>query len=193
MKCIAVFCGANFGNKEIYTTKARELGKMFAQQGIALVYGGGNVGLMGVIADNVLAHGGKAIGVIPQSLVEREVAHATLTELHVVQTMHQRKALMADLADAFIAMPGGFGTLDEVCEIITWNQLGIIIKPVGFYNINGYFDKFIQLIEGAVTEGFIREEHRTNLIVADEPEKLLQNMQGYNPVSASKWIDFNKA
>ncbi|QNF33281.1 TIGR00730 family Rossman fold protein [Adhaeribacter swui] len=192
MKSVAVFCGANFGNNPIYTSKAQELGKLLAEQNMQLVFGGGRVGLMGAIADSVLQHGGKAVGVIPQSLVDREVAHATLTELHVVQTMHERKALMASLADAFIAMPGGFGTLDEVCEIITWNQLSIITKPVAFYNVNNYFERFLQFIDEGVAEGFIREEHRTNLVIEEEPEKLLQKLQGYTPVSVSKWIDLNK-
>ena len=192
MKSIAVFCGANFGNNPIYQTKAQELGKLLAEQNIQLVFGGGKVGLMGAIADSVLQYGGKVMGVIPQSLVDREVAHAALTELHVVQTMHERKALMASLADGFIAMPGGFGTLDEVCEIITWNQLGIITKPVAFYNVNNYFDKFMQLIDEGVAEGFIREEHRQNLIVEEEPKPLLQQLQVYTPVNVSKWIDLNK-
>jgi len=189
MKSIAVFCGANFGNNPVYQTKAQQLGKLLAEQNMQLVFGGGKVGLMGAIADSVLQHGGKVIGVIPQSLVEREVAHAALTELHVVQTMHERKALMARLAEGFIALPGGFGTLDEVCEIITWNQLGILAKPVAFYNVNNYFDKFIQLIDGGVAEGFIREEHRTNLIIEDEPEPLWRKLQTYTPVSMSKWMD----
>ncbi|MDQ4141328.1 MAG: TIGR00730 family Rossman fold protein [Bacteroidota bacterium] len=193
MKSVAVFCGANFGNKEIYKTKATELGKILAQQGIALVYGGGKVGLMGSIADAVLTASGTAIGVIPQSLVDKEVAHTSLTQLHIVQTMHERKALMASLSDGFIAMPGGFGTFDEVCEIITWNQLSIIAKPVAFYNVNGYFDKFIQMIDWGVAEGFIRTEHRHNLIIEDEPEQLLQKLQVYTPVSTSKWIDLKNA
>ena len=176
MKSVAVFCGANFGNNPVYKVKAQELGKLLAEQNIQLVFGGGRVGLMGAIADSVLTHDGKVVGVIPQSLVDREVAHQSLTELHVVQTMHERKALMASLADGFIAMPGGFGTLDEVCEIITWNQLGIITKPVAFYNVNNYFEKFMQLIDGGVAEGFIRKEYQTNLIVQEEPEKLLQQL-----------------
>jgi len=192
MKSVAVFCGANFGNKEIYRTKATELGKVLAQQGIALVYGGGKVGLMGSIADAVLTASGNAIGVIPQSLVDKEVAHTALTQLHIVQTMHERKALMASLSDGFIAMPGGFGTFDEICEIITWNQLSIIAKPVAFYNVNGYFDKFIQMIDWSVAEGFIRTEHRRNLIIEDEPGQLLQKLQVYTPVSTSKWIDLKK-
>ncbi|RDC66292.1 LOG family protein [Adhaeribacter pallidiroseus] len=176
MKSVAVFCGANFGNNPIYKIRAQELGKLLAEQNIQLVFGGGRVGLMGTIADSVLQHGGKVTGVIPQSLVDREVAHASLTELHVVQTMHERKALMASLADGFIAMPGGFGTLDEVCEIITWNQLGIITKPVAFYNVNNYFNSFMQFIERSVADGFIREEYQANLIVQAEPVKLLQQL-----------------
>jgi uncharacterized protein (TIGR00730 family) len=192
MKSVAVFCGANFGNNPVYKTKSQELGKLLTEQNIQLVFGGGKVGLMGAIADSVLQHGGKVIGVIPQSLVEHEVAHASLTELHVVQTMHERKALMAQLSDGFIAMPGGFGTFDEVCEIITWNQLNIIAKPVAFYNINGYFDKFIQMIAWSVAEGFIKTEHLTNLIIEDDPALLLQKLQVHKPVNTSKWIDLNR-
>ena len=138
MRSIGIFCGANTGLDPVYSEASAALGKLMAEQTISLVYGGGNVGLMGVIADAVLENGGKAIGVIPQSLVDREVAHSGLQELHVVETMHKRKAIMAARSDAFIAMPGGFGTFDEICEIITWNQLGIIKKPVAIYKINGY-------------------------------------------------------
>ncbi|PSR56005.1 TIGR00730 family Rossman fold protein [Adhaeribacter arboris] len=192
MNSVAVFCGANFGSNPIYKIKAQVLGKLLAERNIKLVFGGGKVGLMGAIADSVLAHGGRVTGVIPQSLVDREVAHAALTELHVVQTMHERKALMASLADGFIAMPGGFGTLDEVCEIITWNQLDIITKPVAFYNVNNYFNSFMQFIDGSVADGFIREEHWASLIVAEEPEELLQKLRAYTPVTVCKWIDLNK-
>ena len=192
MKSIAIFCGANFGNNALYKVKAQELGELLAEKEIRMVYGGGKVGVMGAIADSVLSHKGTVIGVIPQSLVEKEVAHSSLTELHVVQTMHERKALMASLSDGFIAMPGGFGTFDEVCEIITWNQLHIMEKPVAFYNVAGYFDKFLQMVEWGVTEGFIKTEHYQNLIIEDDSEALLQKLQTYKPVTFNKWIDLDR-
>lgn len=192
MKSIAVFCGANFGNKDIYKTKAQDLGKVLASQNIRLVFGGGKVGLMGAIADSILAHGGVAVGVIPQSLVEREVAHASLTELYVVQTIHERKALMANLADAFIAMPGGFGTFDELCEIITWNQLHILNKPVALYNVNNYFNKLLGMVADGIEEGFIKEDYRHKLIVEENPEILLQKLRSQEIADSSNRIDLKR-
>ncbi len=192
MKSIGVFCGANSGLNADYSKASSEVGQLMAQQSIALVYGGGNVGLMGVIADAVLAENGKVIGVIPQSLVDREVAHQRLTELHVVQTMHERKALMAARSDAFIAMPGGFGTFDEICEIITWNQLGIIKKPVAFYNINGYYNKFLEMIDHTVSEGFVKYDQRENLIVESDPEVLLKKLRSYADATSDYWVDFKR-
>lgn len=145
--------------------------------------------MMGTIADAILAKGGEAVGVIPQSLIDREVAHTGLTEQHVVKTMHERKALMAAKSDAFIAMPGGFGTLDEVNEIITWNQLGIIKKPVAFYNVNGYFDKFLSFIADSVQEGFIKQEYVNNLIVESDAEVLLQKLTKYAAAASEDWVD----
>jgi len=191
MTSIGVFCGASHGFSDIYRKAAAELGAAMAAQSITLVYGGGKVGLMGTIADAVLASGGKAIGVIPQSLVDREVAHAGLTELHVVQTMHERKALMASYADAFVAMPGGFGTLDEINEIITWNQLDIIRKPVAFYNVNGFYNKFLEMIDHSVAEGFIKAEQRDSLVVTDDAALLLQLSKLAETV-ADNQIDFNR-
>ncbi|GAB3823047.1 LOG family protein [Pontibacter rugosus] len=189
MKSIAVFCGANAGNKEVYRQAAAKLGQLMAAQSTKLVFGGGKVGLMGTIADAILGAGGEAVGVIPQSLVDREVAHTGLTELQVVKTMHERKALMASHADAFVAMPGGFGTLDEINEIITWNQLGIIQKPVAFYNVNGYFDKFMELIAHGVQEGFIKSEYTNNLIVEADAETLLQKVRASAEAFSKDWID----
>ncbi|GHA67491.1 LOG family protein [Pontibacter akesuensis] len=189
MKSIAVFCGANAGNKDVYSQAAAKLGQLMAAQSIKLVFGGGKVGLMGTIADAILGAGGEAVGVIPQSLVDREVAHTGLTELQVVKTMHERKALMASHSDAFIAMPGGFGTLDEINEIITWNQLGIIKKPVAFYNVNGYFDKFIELIAHGVQEGFIKPEYADNLIVEADAGVLLQKLTRYAAAVSEDWVD----
>ena len=192
MKSIGVFCGANFGNNEVYRAEAEKLGRLMAEQKIGLVYGGGDVGLMGAIADAVLANGGTAVGVIPQSLVDREVAHRGLSELHVVQTMHERKAMMAARADAFIAMPGGFGTFDEVCEIITWNQLGIIKKPVAFFNVNGYWDKFFEMVDHTVAEGFLKFDQRENLIVEADAELLLQKVRAYADATSDYWVDFKR-
>jgi uncharacterized protein (TIGR00730 family) len=192
MKSIGVFCGANTGYNQIYSEASAALGRLMAEQSITLVYGGGNVGLMGVIADAVLAQGGKAIGVIPQSLVDREVAHNGLQELHVVQTMHERKAMMAARSDAFIAMPGGFGTFDEICEIITWNQLGIIKKPVAFYNINGYYDRFFEMIDHTVTEGFVKMDQRENLIIEEDPAILLQKIREFSDATSDYWIEFKR-
>ncbi|NDK54735.1 LOG family protein [Pontibacter fetidus] len=192
MKSIGVFCGANTGLNPVYSEASAALGKLMAEQHIALVYGGGNVGLMGVIADAILEHGGKALGVIPQSLVDREVAHSRLQELHVVQTMHERKALMAARSDAFIAMPGGFGTFDEICEIITWNQLGIIKKPVAFFNINGYYDKFFEMIRHTIAEGFVKKDQLDNLIIEEDPAILLQKIRAFSDATSDYWIDFKR-
>jgi uncharacterized protein (TIGR00730 family) len=192
MRSIGVFCGANHGSSPVYQEAAAALGKLMAQQNVMLVYGAGNVGLMGTIADAALAEGGKAVGVIPQSLVDREVAHKELTELHVVQTMHERKAMMAARSDAFIAMPGGFGTFDEICEIITWNQLGIIKKPVAFFNVNGYWDKFLEMVDHTVAEGFVKYDQRENLIVESDPEMLLQKIRAYADATSDYWVDFKR-
>jgi len=152
------------------------------------VYGGGRVGLMGVIADAVLATGGEVVGVIPHALNTRELAHDGITEMHTVETMHERKALMADLADAFIAMPGGFGTFDEFFEIITWAQLGIHHKPCGVLNIGGYFDRLVDFVDHAVTEGFIQRKHRDLILVGDQPDKLLDEMAGYESPVGETWV-----
>ncbi|WP_181306628.1 TIGR00730 family Rossman fold protein [Rufibacter sp. XAAS-G3-1] len=192
MKSIAIFCGASSGHNPVYREAAQALGTLFAQKGIRLVYGGGKVGLMGVVADAVLAGGGEVVGVIPQSLLDMEVAHTGLTKLHVVQTMHERKALMAAESDAFVAMPGGFGTFDEFCEIVTWNQLKIIQKPAALYNVNGYFTPFLQMLDQAVTEGFLKAEQRHNLIIANQGEELLNLLQNHSPVITEKWVDFKR-
>ncbi|RAU81586.1 TIGR00730 family Rossman fold protein [Pontibacter arcticus] len=192
MKSIGVFCGANAGTNEVYRTSAEKLGKLMAAQSIELIFGGGKVGLMGVIADAVLGGGGAATGVIPQSLVDREVAHQGLSELIVVQTMHERKAIMASRSDAFVAMPGGFGTFDEICEIITWNQLGIIQKPVAFYNVNGFYDKFFDMIDHCVGEGFINKTQREAIIVEDDAELLLQKVRKTSDAFSDYWVDFER-
>lgn len=177
MKSVCVYCGARTGNADIYRAQAAALGAALVNSNTALVYGGGNVGLMGIVADEVMQHGGMVTGVIPDSLLAREVGHDGLTKLHVVKSMHERKALMADLSDGFIAMPGGFGTLDELFEILTWAQLGFHNKPVGLLNTAGYFDHLLQFIDHAANEGFIGEEHRRMFCVASDPAQLLQQMQ----------------
>jgi uncharacterized protein (TIGR00730 family) len=185
---ICVFCGSNSGSRHAYIESAQHLGKLLANQGITLVYGGGRVGLMGTLADAVMANGSEVIGVIPDSLVRREVAHTGLTDLHVVNTMHERKALMAELSDGFIALPGGFGTLDEFCEILTWAQLGLHQKPCGILNVSGYYDPLLALFQHSIAEGFLRREHGDMLIVEKDPEILLKKMAAHNPTQTEKWI-----
>jgi uncharacterized protein (TIGR00730 family) len=174
MMRLCVFCGSSKGTNPVYAEAARRLGGQMAARGLGLVYGGGHIGLMGVLADAVLAGGGEAIGVIPRALVERELAHDRLTALQVVDTMHQRKARMADLADGFAALPGGFGTGDELFEILTWAQLGLHGKPIGLLNTAGFFDPLLAWLDRGVAEGFLRPEHRSLLRVADEEDALLR-------------------
>jgi len=173
---ICVFCGSSAGVRPDYATAASAFGHLLAEQKIRLVYGAGNVGLMGVLADAALAAGGSVIGVIPQMLVDRELAHPG-TDLRIVTSMHERKALMAELADAFVALPGGLGTYEELCEVLTWGQLGIHAKPVACLNIAGYFDPLERMLDHAVDEGFLRLEQRKLLIVADDGEKLLAQLE----------------
>ncbi len=192
MKRICVFCGSNRGVRSAYISAAQSLGKILVQRNLGLVYGGGNVGLMGVIADAVLAEGGEVIGVIPQSLVDREVAHKNLTSQHIVNSMHERKALMADLSDGFIAMPGGMGTFDEFCEILTWAQLGIHQKPCGILNVENYFAPLLKMFDHAMDEGFLRDAHRDLVIEATSPEILLNLFANYQPAPLAKWMDRDK-
>jgi uncharacterized protein (TIGR00730 family) len=174
---ICVFCGSKHGNKPIYAETARQVGRLLAKRGIGLVYGGGHVGLMGVLADAVLAGGGEVIGVIPQSMVEAELAHLQLTELFIVESMHARKALMAEKSDAFLALPGGVGTAEEFFEIATWRQLKLHDKPVGLLNVNGFFDPLIAWMEKAFAEGFISEKHRGLVRVAANVEEMIATLQ----------------
>ncbi|MBA9077615.1 TIGR00730 family Rossman fold protein [Rufibacter quisquiliarum] len=192
MKSIAIFCGAQSGHNPVYQEAAHALGTLFAQKGVRLVYGGGKVGLMGVIADAVLAGGGEVVGVIPQSLMDMEVGHPGLTQLHVVQTMHERKALMAAESDAFVAMPGGFGTFDEFCEIVTWNQINIIQKPFALFNVNGYFNPFLQMLDHATAEGFLKPEQRANVLVSDQGEDLMNLVLQKASAVAEDWVDFKR-
>ncbi len=176
MKKICVYCGSNFGNKKIYEEYAVLLGKEIAQNGIGLVYGGSNVGLMGVIADTVLKNNQEVTGVITENLANLEISHHGLSKLHVVKTMHQRKTLMAELSDYFIAMPGGFGTFEEIFEVVTWSQLGIHNKPCGLLNVDGFYDNFLKFLDKSVNEGFIRTEHRSLLISDINPKDLIKKL-----------------
>jgi uncharacterized protein (TIGR00730 family) len=190
MRRVCVFCGSSAGGRAVYRDSARRLGELLAAGGVGLVYGGGHVGLMGVLADAVLEGGGEVVGVIPQALVDRELAQLNLTRLEVVDTMHQRKARMADLADAFAALPGGYGTADELFEILTWAQLGLHARPIGLLNTAGFFDPLCQWLDRTVREGFIRAEHRRLLLETDSPEELLELLRNYRPAEpAAKWIE----
>ena len=183
MHRICVFSGSNSGKRQEYQQAARDLGQELIARGLGLVYGGASVGLMGVIADTVLAGGGEVIGVIPRALFRREVAHEHLTTLHEVGSMHERKALMADLSDGFIALPGGFGTFDELFEITTWAQLGLHTKPIGLLNVVGYFTPLLTMVSHAVTEGFIPPNHTHILLNSASPADLLDSFAAYAPLS----------
>ena len=190
IKSICVFCGSSAGSREEYSTKARDLGLLFVEKEITLVYGGSNVGIMHVIADTMMQAGGKVIGVMPHTLIEREVAHKAITEFHVVETMAERKAVMDQLSDAFIAMPGGIGTLDELFEVMSWNQLDLITKPVALYNVLGYYDQLLAFLDHSVDQRFVKPEHRINLIAESDEEMLLEKILNYKPVKVDggKWI-----
>ncbi len=185
---LCVFCGSSTGFRPAYAEGAAQLGRELARSSIQLVYGGGRVGLMGILADAVLGSGASVIGVMPRALVEKEIAHASLTELRVVDSMHERKALMADLADAFILLPGGFGSWEEFCEILTWLQLGLHRKPCGILNVAGYYDALLSLTAHAVTEGFLRPAYANMLIVESDPGILLSRLATTPLPSETKWI-----
>jgi uncharacterized protein (TIGR00730 family) len=189
VKNICVFCGSNPGSNPDYMEGAKKLGIALAEAGITLVYGGARIGLMGAVADTVLAHGGEVIGVIPKSLVDREIAHTGLTDLHIVGSMHERKALMSELADGFIALPGGSGTLEEFFEVFTWAQLGHHQKPCGLLNLNGYFTPLLQFIDHTIGEGFMKEDYRAMILSDSEPEPLLQRFEQYQAPEIVKWVD----
>jgi uncharacterized protein (TIGR00730 family) len=188
IKKLCVFCGSSMGNRPVYREAAARLGNHLATSGIALVYGGGRVGLMGVLADSVLAAGGEAIGVMPRALAEKEIAHATLTRLHIVESMHERKALMAALADAFVLLPGGFGSWEEFCEVLTWLQLGIHRKPCGILNIKGYSDALIPVTAHGVAEGFIAPAHEEMVVVQDAVNQLISELITAPLPAESKWV-----
>lgn len=185
---ICVFCASSIGARPIYAESARRFGATLADRGITLVFGGGCVGLMGVLADAAIGAGGRAIGVIPRALVEREIAHRGLTTLHVVETMHERKQRMADLADAFVMLPGGFGSWDEFCEVATWAQLGIHRKPLGVLNVEGYFDPLLAMADRAVAEGFVSAAQRDRLVVDDDEGRLLDRLALAPMPAEVKWL-----
>lgn len=187
IKRVAVFCGSSQGDDPIYMKEAARLGALLAQKGIGLVYGGAQVGCMGAVANACLAEGGEVIGVIPEKLVTVEVAHVGLTEQHVVKTMHERKAMMAELADAFIALPGGAGTLEEWFEVFTWSQIGYHHKPCSFLNINHFYEPLIQMLDHTIEQGFMRSAYKDLIITDTEAEALLEKLHQFEPLEVSKW------
>lgn len=189
MKNIAVFCGSSVGGRDLYGEKARHLGKLFVKNKFSLVYGSGNVGLMGILADSMLEEGGEVIGVIPQRLVDVEVAHKHISRTHIVATMSERKTLIEQLSDAFIIMPGGFGTLDEFFEMLTLGQLGMIKKPIGVFNIAGYYDKLFELFDHFIEERFIRPEHKELFFVNDDENELITCLKNFEPKETNKWLE----
>ena len=188
IKRVCVFCGSSPGARPAYAAAAVALARCLVARGITIVYGGGNVGLMGILADTARAAGGEVIGVIPRGLVAKEVAHTELPDLRVVESMHERKALMADLSDAFIAMPGGYGTFEEFCEILTWTQLGLQRKPCGILNVEGYYDHLLQMFDHAVAEQFVKPVHREMFIADSKPDALLERLLAYRLPVVDKWL-----
>jgi uncharacterized protein (TIGR00730 family) len=188
MKSVCVFCGGNPGKNPAYLAAARNLGVTLAQSGLGLVYGGAQVGLMGAVADAALQHGGEVFGVIPEFIAAREIAHLGVTRLEVVSSMHERKARMAAHADAFVALPGGFGTLDELFEILTWSQLGLHRKPCAVLNVEGYFDGLLAFLDRARDEQLLRPEYRAMLLVESDPVRLVERMRAHNPPVVETWL-----
>ena len=188
MRSICVYCGSNAGSKPVYTERAMAMGDRIAREGLQLVYGGGNVGLMGIVADAVLQGGGEVVGVIPEQLVNWEVAHKGLTRLEVVGSMHERKMRMFDLADGFVALPGGFGTLDEMFEMLTWRQLGIGNKPCAFLDVDGFYGPLVAMVDRMVEERFLHPAQREDLWHGDDIDAMLAWMKDYSPASATKWL-----
>jgi uncharacterized protein (TIGR00730 family) len=188
MKRICVFCGSTQGSRPEYRVAAEEMAAELVRSKIGLVYGGSDVGLMGILADAVLSAGGEVQGVIPEHLMAREVGHTGLTKLHVVHTMHERKALMADLSDAFVALPGGFGTLEEFCEVVTWTQLGLHAKPCGILNVLGFYSPLLRMFDHAVEERFLKAENRALVLARAQPADLLQALEEWRPMHIKKWL-----
>ncbi len=193
IRTLCVFCGSSAGHGAEYRAAAEQLGAELAGRNWRLVYGGGQVGLMGILADAVLAGGGEVIGVIPRSLATRELMHTGATQMHVVESMHERKAKMAELADAFAALPGGYGTLEEIMEVITWVQLGIHARPIGLLNVAGFFQPLLNMIDHAVAEGFIRQEQRRLFVVGEEPALFLDALENFQPPQFRKWLDADES
>lgn len=189
MKSVCVYCGSNAGNRPAYAERAASLGRLIASEGLGLVYGGGNVGLMGIVADAVLAAGGEVVGVIPEQLVGMEVAHRGVTRLEVVADMHTRKARMFELADGFVALPGGFGTLDEMFEMLTWRQLGLGDKPCAFLDVDGFWQPLVAMLDHMVAERFVHPAQRADLWHGDDAGAMLAWMRAYEPARAQKWLD----
>jgi len=189
LRRLCVFCGSSPGVQASYGQAADDMGSLLAERGIELVYGGGKVGLMGRVADACLRQGGRVIGVMPRALVEKEIAHQGLTKLHVVESMHERKALMADLADAFVAMPGGYGTWEEFCEVLTWSQLGLQRKACAVLNVSGYYDPLLAMADRAVHQGFLRDVHRELMLADADPGRLLDRLTNYTVPIVDKWMD----
>lgn len=188
MKRICVFCGAADGRRPAYRQAAATVGRALAEHNIGLVYGGGKLGLMGAVADACLAAGGEVVGVIPQSLVERELAHPGATTMHIVGSLHERKALMADLSDAFITLPGGMGTLEEVCEVLSWAQLGLYRKPCGLLNVDGFYDHLIAQLDHALAEGFLAPQSRALVVEEQDPLRLLDRLQTMPTPQVERWV-----
>jgi uncharacterized protein (TIGR00730 family) len=193
MRRICVFCGSASGVNPVYAEAARVTGREIVRRGMALVFGGGQVGLMGIVADAALDAGGEVIGVIPHALAAREVAHQRLTTLHVVNSMHERKAMMADLSDAFIALPGGFGTYEEFFEVVTWTQLGVHRKPAGLLNVAGFYDPLVQFVDQAVAQQFIRVQHRAAVLVDTDPGQLIDQLESVVLPEVPKWMEMEEA
>lgn len=189
MKYISVFCGSSSGNEEIFIKQAELLGEIIARRGYGVVYGGARVGLMGAVAKGALKEGGEVIGIIPEFLKEKELEYKDISRMHVVDTMHERKAMMNDLSDGVVALPGGFGTMDELFEILTWAQLGLHKNPVGLLNLERYYDPLVEMTAKMIEKGFLKEEYRRLLIVEDNIEKLLDKMEIFVPLSENKWFD----
>jgi uncharacterized protein (TIGR00730 family) len=189
LRSLCVFCGSSFGYRPAYRAAAAMVGRTLAERGIRLVYGGGKIGLMGAVADAALAAGGDVVGIIPQHLMEKEVGHGGLPDLRIVDTMHERKALMADLSDGFLALPGGYGTFEELFEIVTWSQLGLHPKPCGLLNTDGFYDPLLNLLDHATAEGFIRQEHRELVMVDASFDRLLAAFATFVPPASPKWIE----
>ncbi len=188
LRRVCVFCGSSAGTRPEYADAARDMGRALADQDIGLVYGGGSVGLMGVLADAALEAGGEVIGVIPQHMTSREIAHYDLSDLRVVGSMHERKALMYELADGFVALPGGLGTLEELFEILTWCQLGLQVKPSGLLDVDGYFSRLVEFLDHVTAEGFIKEVHRRLVVVEERPDRLLDEMRAFEPPPLPRWL-----